>query len=969
MILSLIPNYKNFIWKRRFSWGRALLAVGIVAVLLCLAAANTLRKNLNEVEDGVLWLKHPSGLIAEVVTPGSAAEQAGIEPGDILLTVNGQPIESKEKLINILHVSQDNIEREYVLLRLDSQQLRKVSLQQVPGGKPSLYPVLVSIGIFSLLIGTWVRLRHPGDKVTLHFFWLTVAFFGVFAFSFSGRLDLFDWIFYWVDTVSILLLAPLFLHFSLIFPQQTPSLRSLVFRRFLYALIYFPALLLGVAQVVLLTSSGLRVNLANVIEFIWSIELAYLGVCVVSGFAFMIFVLQRVSSVTARRQLRWVLSGAVLGGLPFGLGYALPWAFGFDPTGLYFTAIPLGLIPLTFAAAIVHYRLRDVEVIVKRSLLYLTVVIAMATLYLIIENLLVEIFLETSDEHNSVIALLSTAVVVLLVKPIKDTIQMMLDRVYYRDKYDYRHALVRFAKDLNSDLDLNRLTSRLLTRITQTLAVDKIILMQKVHKSDLSKSLFQPVGWNGFESTPPRVLSNSEVGELLLGRDTLVLDTSVVSSRLPKNEVKFWREQDIYYFLPCISKKETIAVIALGRKDNGEPLSSEDMALLLAVASQVATAIENGRLYGQLQAKATELNLMWKFSENVIESLSDGLFVIDPDGIVLRWNTGLERLCGIPRQIAIGREMKTLFDARFVDRLNKALKEKPSGFSLYRIPLKTKKKDHNLEQLINVVTSPLRMPDGSTNGMVVIVEDITERVQLEEQLQLSEKMASIGLLAAGVAHEIKTPLTGISSFTQMLLEQTDPKDPHTQVLEKIDHQAFRAAKIVNGLLNLSNPGRLDVWGPVNISDLLNEILVLIEHQLENNNVKVRRELTNDPTIIQGIEFKLQQVFLNLLLNACDAMPKGGWLTIRTRIKGETVVIEISDTGSGISSELLSRIYDPFFTTKSFGQGTGLGLSVTYGVVKEHHGSIECESDSGQGAHFRLTLPLVVVHEKTPNVVF
>ena len=111
------------------------------------------------------------------------------------------------------------------------------------------------------------------------------------------------------------------------------------------------------------------------------------------------------------------------------------------------------------------------------------------------------------------------------------------------------------------------------------------------------------------------------------------------------------------------------------------------------------------------------------------------------------------------------------------------------------------------------------------------------------------------------------------------------------------------------------------------------------------------------------------MFLNLLLNACDAMPKGGWLTIRTRIRGETVVIEISDTGSGISSELLSRIYDPFFTTKSFGKGTGLGLSVTYGVVKEHHGSIECESDSGQGAHFRLTLPLGIAHEKTPNVVF
>ena len=132
---------------------------------------------------------------------------------------------------------------------------------------------------------------------------------------------------------------------------------------------------------------------------------------------------------------------------------------------------------------------------------------------------------------------------------------------------------------------------------------------------------------------------------------------------------------------------------------------------------------------------------------------------------------------------------------------------------------------------------------------------------------------------------------------------------------------------------------------------------------------MRRELTTTPAVVQGVEFKLQQVFLNLFLNARDAMPTGGWLTIRTSVGELDAVIEIADTGGGIPAELISRIYDPFFTTKAPGQGTGLGLSVTYGVIQEHHGSIECESDPGHGTRFTLTLPLATAARRpTAEVV-
>jgi len=220
-------------------------------------------------------------------------------------------------------------------------------------------------------------------------------------------------------------------------------------------------------------------------------------------------------------------------------------------------------------------------------------------------------------------------------------------------------------------------------------------------------------------------------------------------------------------------------------------------------------------------------------------------------------------------------------------------------------------------------------------------------------------MVSIGLLAAGVAHEVNTPLTGISSFTQMLLEGADPDDPRTRLLEKIERQTFRAAKIVNGLLNLSRPasGTVSELAVVDLNVVIADVLGLLEHQFMTHSVKLRRELSESPVLVLGIEHKLQQVFLNLFLNAKDAMPKGGWLSVRTAVDGKHVVAEVADTGSGIPNEYLARIYDPFFTTKAMNQGTGLGLSITYGIVREHDGAIDCDSQVGQGTRFVLSFPL------------
>jgi len=387
-------------------------------------------------------------------------------------------------------------------------------------------------------------------------------------------------------------------------------------------------------------------------------------------------------------------------------------------------------------------------------------------------------------------------------------------------------------------------------------------------------------------------------------------------------------------------------------------LSSEDTELLLTLSGQAATALENARLYRSLKLKAEQFERLKEASENTIESLDSGILVLDLSGRVVRWNRALERLYGVSRDDALGHTLDELFPASFQEDLEASIgtewwaRDEAAGISRLRLT--------NRRGEMKVVTlrvGPFVSESGETQGSIVIFEDITARVEIERELQLREKMVSLGLLAAGVAHEVNTPLTGISSFTQMLLEQTPGDDGRTKLLEKIEQQTERASKIVNSLLNFARQGRSE-FTPVNVNDVMTDVLSLLEHQLSRARVQVRRELEpNLPTIL-GDENKLQQVFLNLILNAQEAMPSGGWLTVSTSHNGTEVVAGVSDTGHGISKEHIKRIYDLFFTTKrGGGSGTGLGLSITYGIVHEHLGHISVESAVGKGTSFRIKLPI------------
>jgi PAS domain S-box-containing protein len=426
----------------------------------------------------------------------------------------------------------------------------------------------------------------------------------------------------------------------------------------------------------------------------------------------------------------------------------------------------------------------------------------------------------------------------------------------------------------------------------------------------------------------------------------------VVASGWPASVRKTIADLDLNYYLPCSVRGRTIAYLGVSRTETGEFLASDDVELLLTLANYVGIAIENTNLYRSLKEKADEYERLKEFSENIVESINVGVLAADLDDRVESWNTQMERLSGIGRTDALGRTLSELFPSALVEQLDRTRGEMRIQH-LDKFTLDTA----NGEATVNIAIAPLVSRELEQIGRLVIFDDITARAELERRLVQADKLSSIGLLAAGVAHEVNTPLAVISNYAQMLTKQVAGDEQKSRMLEKISRQTFRASEIVNSLLNFSRTWTSDL-AEVQVNAVIQETLALLEHQLRKAGVEVRTDLDSTLEPIRGNQGKLQQVFLNLFLNARDAMEPAGVLHVTTHRSDKGVQVDVADTGHGIAPEHMGRIYDPFFTTKGVKKGTGLGLSVTYGIIQEHGGAIEAISKPGEGTCFHMEFPVV-----------
>jgi PAS domain S-box-containing protein len=340
---------------------------------------------------------------------------------------------------------------------------------------------------------------------------------------------------------------------------------------------------------------------------------------------------------------------------------------------------------------------------------------------------------------------------------------------------------------------------------------------------------------------------------------------------------------------------------------------------------------------------------------SIVECAKELVISLDPNGCIVTWNHAAEAVTGYRSEEVKGMPLESLFASEHREMMKKMLQESVSETSQLQkeINLQT---SNGQEIPIAWSYSQMRNDSNKLTGIVIVGRNLTETRQLEEQLIVSDKLAALGVMAGGIAHELRNPLGIISASAQLLLENDDDLQLREQGLEKIDTAAKRASLIIENLLKFSRPNLKKNMKKVSIPNILDDTLALLENQLSVNNVSLEYHYKESiPPVLANKEL-IQQVFTNLILNACNAMPSGGRLTINTTESLEEVIIQFIDTGSGIPPSILPKIFDPFFTTRSVGMGSGLGLPISHSIIAQHKGTIEVKSVEDEGSTFIIRLP-------------
>ena len=952
--------------------------------------------------DGVVWVQKSDGIYAEKVIAGLAASRAGISVGDVLHAISldekqFDEVVSTADVQMYLETAGVDGNLTYFYQRPSysfSDNFYYADLKHIDAMERWSASIifLTFVGLVWLGVGIFVLFKQGGHSpFVLHFAIVCLAAFVFHVYRPLGLGEDFDLAVSILDDLAFAFFVPLFLHFCLRYP-----VRSAVFdksRWKTYAL-YIPAILIssGILALSLIyflaPQSNFIAGLAaftdryNLFGVFYQANFYHFVVGISLGASVLLWrFFKKRQQPLIRQRIKWAMWGTIAAVFPIVVFQIVKRLLYLpeDSFSVAITTLPLALIPLSFGHSVVRYRLMDVDIVVRRALVYAMTTLAIAMMIGAVALGLVFLAVGSNLSNTEItlralIAVIAMAGIVLLSEPLKKFLQERADRFFYGERYDLRNGLLDFGRTISATTALEPLLNALTERLRQVLDVEKVAVFIENETAPEGYEIAKSIGLSKEYKIPNDfrlMIRQKSAGKGIVRADELELLESE-SEREIHNENgngngagklfgigKKISRQELHYYVPCVVRGKMVAVIGLGRASDGSLLSSEDLEILQTVSGYVAVAVENSLLYQEQEKRAEELALLKEFNESIVESVNVGLLAVDEDGRITRCNSTFEAMMDLSREQTIGKLVEEIFDESFALNLENILGK--SRWHLTEIRNAYKLFTTNAQGkalIINVAVAPLRSITNNQTGAIIVLENVTSRIKLEETLQQSEKLSSIGLLAAGVAHEVNTPLTGVSSYTQMLLGMIPETDPKHALLQKVQKQTDRASNIVGNLLNFSRTGNATEFNEIDVNKLLDDTLQLLEPQMRKSQVEIIKNYAAVPPKVWGNAGKLQQVFTNLIINARDAIFGGGQITLSTEIAdSDSVIIEVSDTGSGIEPENLNKIYDPFFTTKDVGNGTGLGLAVSYGIVQEHAGTIEAVSEVGNGTTFRLVFPV------------
>ena len=815
---------------------------------------------------------------------------------------------------------------------------------------------LLTLGaIFSCILGAAVLFRNPTKRahrlfavlaVNLALWALGVAIIIHCKTDASAR--------FWIKATFIVasFLPATVYHFSSLFPHQRfEGLRPLL------ALLYLSAgaQIAGtftpyyVRNVAILANEPPQVTYGPVFTF-FSVMVV---TSMLASFSNLFRKLRQARGVE-RRQIEHMLLGIILCMASATVTNVLAPVLNVRNTEVYgpiFTLVMMSIV----AYAMIRYHLLDIWVLVSRTTIYAAVTTFVFATFLGTISLVHWLSSRTTPSIL-VTTLLAALVIALVLQPLKERLQLLVDRTILKRRYDVNALCAKITQHAAQFMPLHQLLDMVARDIRMTIGAAQVRVWV-IDENDPSKITMQ------YSSAPEDEPMETHGQAALLQYmrthpDPLVLK-QLLHERPTDQRMRIAQhlaELDAYLCLPLRASSKVVGILALAEKTSGDIYSANDLVVFTTIAGPLGTAIENAGLY--LKLEQVNLHL-----ERILSSMRGGVVAVDEQGRITTINAAATQMLG---QVEVGQHLDKLHDEMAGVLRQTLLDSRGVGEfeTVIRGPVQEKVP-------VVISSSCLEMADGVSCGALAMINDLTQLKRLEQNVQRADRLSSIGTLAAGMAHEVKNPLVSIKTFTQLLLGRFEDADFRKTFAEVVPHEVERIDMIVSRLLDFARP-RPVCFAPHDLRKIVEHVLMLVENYIRKERIEVKTEFPSREIPVYGDEQQLHQVFLNLFLNALDALKetRGGELTVRAyydrihlRHRGiapfletECIRVAVTDTGCGIPAEHMDQLFTPFFTTKI--EGCGLGLSVVHGIVMEHGGEIDVQSAPGTGTSFTVTLPLM-----------
>ncbi len=667
-----------------------------------------------------------------------------------------------------------------------------------------------------------------------------------------------------------------------------------------------------------------------------------------------------------RRQIQFVITGVYGIGLLSTVTAAVDPLLGI-PTFQAYGPVAVMLLMGFFAYAMVRYHLLDTRAMISRALVYLLATTFVVVTF-VITTAIVRSFLH---EHTTMIdvfpGILTAFVVALVFQAVKERVAYVIEVNFLRQRYNVRELYNRLAQRSAEVIDLELYLAHITADIQQTIGV-KTVRVLLLDPDDCATLVTEFTSVDG--EPPMRTREHTVLLDFLRQFPQPLILEQILHGRPDERMVRVassLADLEAFFCLPLKTGDGLVGILTLGPKNTHDIYSQQELEAFQGLAGSLGTAIANARLYRAL----ARVHL---HQSNVFSQMREGVIAVDTAGRVTVANDSVRQL--LPG-VAQGQHL-TALPKEIADLLRTTL-ERDTPVSDYETSVPRR----DGEPIPCIVSSScLKTEDGQTTGAVALLYDLSLIKSLERNVQRADRLSSIGTLAAGMAHEIKNPLVSIKTFTQLLADRY--KDPEFRATfeEVVPHEVDRIDTIVSRLLDFARPRPVS-YTQVNIKRTLEEVIALLENQLRKGFIEVKLDFPETPLYVRGDDQQLHQAFLNLFLNAIDAMKADGdgTLSIRARqgylfkrrknvsslIERKCVRIAVTDSGCGIPASKLPDVFTPFFTTKP--EGCGLGLAVVHGIIEEHGGEIDVSSIEGEGTTFTVSLPLTLEAETEENTVF